>query len=135
MSTPGTLWSGLISSTASSDSITAAIEDPAGRSGTLDLSVYKEIAIFVQLKTLTGGTSPSVQVLISTVDGQAGASQYWTNLNPTAPTWTSAVNQYYTSAGPGTDNAHSIGNTGRITWNITGAPTGCTFYVTIYGKQ
>lgn len=23
----------------------------------------------------------------------------------------------------------------KIVWNITGGPTGCTFYVTIYGKQ
>ncbi len=135
MATGTMLWSGLISSTASSDSITAGISDPAGHSGQLDLSVIRDLAIFVQLKTLTGGTTPSVQVLVATGDGQAGASQYWTNLNPTAPTWTSAVNQYYTSAGPGTDNAHSIGDVGKIVWNITGGPTGCTFYVTIYGKQ
>lgn len=135
MSTFGTLWSGLISATATGDSITAAITDSAGRSGQLDFSAYNQIAIFVQLKTLTGGTSPSVQVIIDSADGQTGGSTYWAHLNGTAPTWTSATNQYRTSAGPGTSNNDSLGMTGRIIWNINGGPSACTFYVTIYGKQ
>lgn len=129
------LFSGLISQTASGDSITAAITDANNRSGALDFTRYKEIIVFVQLKTLTGGAAPSLQVTIQTGDGQAGVAQNWAALHTPPAAWTATPSQYMTSAGSGTANPGSLGVYGRIAWAITGGPTGCAFYVTIYGKS
>ena len=134
MATTEILYSGLISATASSDSITTPTPDPTGRSGTLNLARYREIVLFVQLKTLTGGAAPTVQVFVASGDGQSGGSQQWNTLTTPPAAWTAAPSEYFASCGPGLDNNHSLGIIGHIAWLITGAPTGCTFFVTIYGK-
>lgn len=129
------LFSGLISATANGDSITAGTTDGSGRSGKLDFSTYTTIAIFVNLKTLTGGSSPTVQVIIDNADGQTGGNTYWAHLNGDAPMWSSATNNYRTSAGQGTSHNEVLAALGRILWNISGSPSGCTFYVHIEGKR
>lgn len=138
MAVTDVLFSGLVSATSTGDSRTAGVgstplTDTAGRSGALDFSGYRTLSVFVQLKTLAGGTSPSCQVILDSGDGQA--STYWAHLNGSAPTWTSAVNQYRTSMGPGTSNNDTLASLGRFIWNINGSPSGCTFYVHIEGQR
>ncbi len=137
MATTDILFAGLITTgTTSSDSITTTTTDAAGRSGQLDLSKYRELLAIVQLKSLSGGTSPSIQVAIQTGDQQSGAAQQWNNLNtpPTAWTTTSGA-EYVDSIGPGLTSTNDLGVIGRIAWTLTGAPTTCTFFVTVYGKD
>lgn len=131
------LWRGTITALANGDSYSANLNDAEGRSGKLNFAEYDELFISVYLKTLSGGTSPTVQVLISTSDmaSDIGGTDTWYNLNSTAPTWTGSGNQYLASAGPGTGNNNSIGIRGRITYNITGSPTSVLIYVTIIGKR
>lgn len=119
------LFNQVITSAVTTDSIALGLT-PGG----IDLTGIKELAIFAALLTFTGTTS--IQVLVSTSDLETAPQ--WFNLNPTAPAWTSAPNSYYTSAGPGTDNAHSIGKIARINWNVIGSPTGVTFQVTVVGR-
>jgi len=133
MAVTDVLFSGLVTTTTSGDSVANPQTDAAGRSGVLNLALYHQIAIFAQLKTLTGGTVPTVQVIIDNADGQA--SPYWAHLNGDAPSWTSAVDQYRTSAGPGTSHNETLATLGRILWNISGGPSGCTFFVHIEGKR
>jgi hypothetical protein len=128
------LWQGTISATASGDSITNNNVDSNNRPGRLNYTTFRELLIATYLVTLTGGTSPTVQVLASTSD-QDPTNEQWYNLNADAPSWTTQGSNNLHGIGPGTAHNLSLGMKGRITYNITGAPTACVFYVCIMGKN
>jgi len=135
MAVTDVIFSGLVTTgSSSSDSVATPIVDSLGRTGVFDFSIYKELSVFVQLKSITGGAGGvTVQVIVANYDGQA--SPYVANLNGDAPAWTGA-NQYRTSIGPGTSHNDSLSSKGRLVWNIAvGTLTSAQFYVHIEGKR
>lgn len=128
------IWQGTISSTVSGDSITNNNRDQNNRPGQLNLTPYRELMIATYWVLLTGGTAPTLQVLVSTSDLDA-TNEQWYNLNSDAPSWTTQGSNNLHSVGPGTGHAFSLGQKGRISYNVTGAPTACVFYACIIGKN
>lgn len=111
----------------------AGFTAPAGQSGlaTTDLAVgiYHELAIDFNLSSLTGGTSPSVNI----VTKRKGADGiYYTIDTATALTAVGAISR---SLGAGLASNASFGDLIQVSIVITGAPTGAAWTLSIKGKQ
>ncbi len=95
-----------------------------------DLAVDRlsELAIDLNLTTLTGGTTPSIQLL---VDRKGADGIYYQIDNPTA---LSAVGALSRSLGAGTANPVVFGNLLRVRTTILGAPTTIAYTISAIGK-
>lgn len=120
-----------------------------GQSEIMDLSSVKELLIFVNLVSFTGGTTPTFQPEWDIVDDHV-AGGVWSPTTDVIPLWkptaVSAATKFLTWFGTSQGAAPTIagfttlvvpvgfGNLGRFAWTITGAPTSVAWSAFIYGK-
>jgi hypothetical protein len=108
--------------------------------GSLDLSPYRAVSLFVVLTSFTGGTTPNFQPELDFID-DAGTPNVIAVFKPSAVT---AATSWITNAGLGLSTATITGFTvtnvgtpvlpnGQIQWTITGAPTAVAWTGILYG--
>lgn len=99
------------------------------QSGDLDVRRFHQLAVDFNLTSITGGTSPTfaVVVLRKGADGT-----YYVIDNPTA---LSAVGKLSRSLGVGLAQNVSFGDTIQVQVNVTGAPTGAAWTLSIIGAE
>lgn len=120
------------------DYVATAVDVHTTGGATPDIKVVNvnKIAVDINLKTLTGGTSPTVTFNIQRKDANGN---YQTLLSSAA---VNAVGQVAPiSVGPGVAEVANkkasdlIGNTVRISWTVAGGPTGATADISVIGEQ
>ena len=98
-------------------------------SADLPVGAYQSLAIDFNLTSITGGTSPTFNV----VTKRKGADGiYYTVDTPTALTAIGAISR---SLGPGCTQGVEFGATIQVSVVVTGAPTGAAWTLSIQGRQ
>lgn len=96
------------------------------------VGAYTELSIDIANVSFVGGTTPSITMAFDRL--LADGVTVGKNLISTGALSATAGVAFSASVGAGLQTAQSFGDAIHMSWTLTGAPTSCTFVVSIIGK-